>query len=489
MNLVGGAVTGGLAFVLTIIVTRRLGAAQSAGFFEAVAIFTILGVVGQAGSGPAIVRAIAASLADDRTSDVRRYLRSATVGVGGISAAFAACLYFASGNISHALDPGGTGELYSSLRGFAVFLPAACLSGVLLAATRGFGTMSPSVVLDGVAKPVLRVVALLAAFEVATGPTIAVGAWTLPIVVVLGGSILAVRSLVGALGRTSAGESVDSSRNIWRPFWRFSAFQVMADFFQVAVQWLDILILASLATARETGVYAAVGRLVSVGLLALVAAAQVLSPRIAALLSKGDKESAQAIYQSTTLWLCVVSFPFYLLTATFPDLFVGIFGNGFGSGSVALTILSFGMLMDVCTGPVLVVLLMGGRSGLGMVDAGIAGVANVALNFLLIPRFGIDGAAVAWAASIALINGLAVLQVRRMWGISPFGPDYTRTLVSAAALYGGVSLLAREMLGQEYIALSVACLIATPLYARALHKTEVGVTARRLVRASLACRR
>ena len=188
-------------------------------------------------------------------------------------------------------------------------------------------------------------------------------------------------SLLGSLGPEPEGYDAGVKHvRVWPSFWRFSAFQLASDFFQVGVQWLDILILASLATAAETGIYAAVGRLVIAGLLALVAAAQVLAPRIASLLAR-DQQQAEAIYQSTTLWLCAVSFPFYLMTATLPKLFVDVFGSGFESDPSRSRSYRSGCCWTFLWCLVMVILLMGGRSGLGMVDAGLAGIANVVLNF------------------------------------------------------------------------------------------------------------
>src|SRR5437660_1441297 len=70
-NLVGGAATAAGALAVTLLVTRGLGPRQSSSFFEAVALFSILTVIGQAGSAPGIVWSVAGALADGRAVEVR----------------------------------------------------------------------------------------------------------------------------------------------------------------------------------------------------------------------------------------------------------------------------------------------------------------------------------------------------------------------------------------------------------------------------------
>ena len=57
-------------------------------------------------------------------------------------------------------------------------------------------------------------------------------------------------------------------------------------------------------------------------------------------------------------------------------------------------------------------------AGLAMRGVGISAGANVILNALLVPRFGMDGAAVATATSVALVNVILFFWVRRQVGIS-----------------------------------------------------------------------
>ena len=54
-------------------------------------------------------------------------------------------------------------------------------------------------------------------------------------------------------------------------------------------------------------------------------------------------------------------------------------------------------------------------------NTGIALVINLGLNFVLIPIYGIMGAAISWAVAILVRNLLPLTMINRMLGMSPFG--------------------------------------------------------------------
>ena len=78
-----------------------------------------------------------------------------------------------------------------------------------------------------------------------------------------------------------------------------------------------------------------------------------------------------------------------------------MFGSDFVGAKTALTILAVGRLLDVSLGSSALILAMSGHQRIVAVTFAIVGLINVILNGLLIPRYGIEGAAVA--SSISLV--------------------------------------------------------------------------------------
>jgi O-antigen/teichoic acid export membrane protein len=166
-----------------------------------------------------------------------------------------------------------------------------------------------------------------------------------------------------------------------------------------------------------------------------------------------------------TWWLVAASWPAYLTLATFAPLVLRAFGADFTSGQNALVILSLAMMVNLGTGNVQVVLLMGGRSAWQLFNVGVALVLNVGLNLVLIPRLGIAGAALAWAVSIVFDNLATIVEVRLLLGIRSFGTGYPVVAVGAAVCFGLLGVLLRAAMGPTVPALLILLTAGTAGYA------------------------
>jgi O-antigen/teichoic acid export membrane protein len=103
------------------------------------------------------------------------------------------------------------------------------------------------------------------------------------------------------------------------------------------------------------------------------------------------------------------------------EALLSVFGERYRTADAALAILGGAMLVATLTGPVDMVLLMAGKSSWNLVNTIVAVVVNVVLNLVLIPPYGVTGAAAAWGASILVNNLLPLAQVWRSVGLHPFG--------------------------------------------------------------------
>jgi O-antigen/teichoic acid export membrane protein len=74
---------------------------------------------------------------------------------------------------------------------------------------------------------------------------------------------------------------------------------------------------------------------------------------------------------------------------------LALFGPSFVEGYSVLFILSVGLLLRASIGPAETLLIMASQQGITAAIYTVTFALNVALNLLLIPHFGIDGAATA----------------------------------------------------------------------------------------------
>lgn len=252
-------------------------------------------------------------------------------------------------------------------------------------------------------------------------------------------------------------------------FWGFAAPRGLAGAFQIVVIWLDVLLVGAMLSRYSAGIYAAVSKLAIVGTYALQGQRLAIGPQLSRLLARRQYRRAEKLFQGGTRMLMLASWPFYLLLMVFPSVVLGIFGPKYMAGGAALAILAGAMLINLGTGNVTVVLLMGGKSSWNALNAFAAVAANIGLNFLLVPRLGIAGAAIAWAASIAIDNIAAVIEVKWSLGLGTFGSGYGLVAIITVICFGLTGVAARVLLGESLLSLVLAGTAGTVVYAAALY--------------------
>lgn len=88
-----------------------------------------------------------------------------------------------------------------------------------------------------------------------------------------------------------------------------------------------------------------------------------------------------------------------------------VFGPEYAAGALALAILCVGQLLNAGFGSVGNILNMTGHERDTVLGVAIGAISNVALNLLLIPPLGIDGAAIAIAMSLLIWNSWLAIVV------------------------------------------------------------------------------
>ena len=259
------------------------------------------------------------------------------------------------------------------------------------------------------------------------------------------------------------------TRGLAAEFWGFTGPRALQAVFQVTVLYLDVLIVGALASTYQAGIYSAVSKLAILGTFALEGNRLAIGPQLSAMLGRREHGRAAELYQTATRSLVLVTFPLYLVLAIFPAVILGIFGSRYTTGAAALSVLSLAMLINLGTGNITVVLLMGGKSSWSAINAAAAMIANIGLNLLLVPHIGILGAAIAWSASIVIDNVTAMIEVRWVMGMAPFGPGYWLATGTTLICFGTTGIAARLILGETLPALVVALSAGMVSYALMLY--------------------
>jgi O-antigen/teichoic acid export membrane protein len=123
------------------------------------------------------------------------------------------------------------------------------------------------------------------------------------------------------------------------------------------------------------------------------------------------------------------------------------------------------MLLSSACGLVDVVLITVGKTTWNLLDTLLAFVVNVGVDLLLIPRFGITGAAIGWALAIVVRNVAALVQVSSRFGFRPLSRLSVDVAASAAVAFAAVPGAALIAFGDDSRAIAVAVAAGAAGYA------------------------
>ncbi|GAB5488635.1 MAG: hypothetical protein Pars2KO_22050 [Parasphingorhabdus sp.] len=210
-------------------------------------------------------------------------------------------------------------------------------------------------------------------------------------------------------------------------FWSVSAFMFTG---VAAVQLInvkfDTIALGFLLGDKEVGLYAVAVQLSQAAAMMLMITAVVATPSISRASAAGDDELTEQICrQSAQLSLAAA------LSALVVTFFVGewfivfVFGEEYAQIWLALMILLSGQTFAALFGPVANLLNMRNQERWTLALTAIASIINVALNLMLIPRYGLAGAAFATAFAIFTWNILMWARAWSLWQINSSAIPYS----------------------------------------------------------------
>ena len=198
--------------------------------------------------------------------------------------------------------------------------------------------------------------------------------------------------------------------------YNFSYHQIFARSYPMALsaiayfimQSVDIIILTAYEGFESIAYYSVAVKLATVTALALMSVNIVVAPKIAEIYSTNDFEKLNKLINDSARIIFVIRIPVFIILFVFSDFMLGLFGENYVLAREALLLLLGGQFFSSLCGPGAVYLNMTGKQkklntililGLGI---------NVILNLVLIPAYGIEGAAVATLISMIFWNSLIV---------------------------------------------------------------------------------
>lgn len=453
LALLGAVITTVANFVIAILVSSADNATAGV-FFAATAVATILGNSASLGTMTGLVYFLPQALEGARPNP-RSLIFKALTPVVGLSVALALLLFLVAEPFSEVISEGSADDLAAMLQVLAVAVPGWAITQALLGATRGLGTMGPTVGIGQILRPGGQIAAMAAIFWLGDPSATAIAvAWASPVLIGLAVAIVSVTRLGGW---QQHGPPLVTGRE----FWSYTRFRALSTTMQIALERIDVIVISALLGSGPAGVYGALSRYISAGNFLIFSVAQAMSVHLRRATAAKNMDRAKELLQRTTGWVVALAWPYFLVLAFKAEPLAELINPRFGEDASILPVLALGMMVSAFAGPIDLMLLMLGRSKASLVGVTLAMVTDVVLLFALAPPFGLMGAAIAWAAGVAVQNATATVLV---WRDTGFGQTAGPSLVAAAGALiavGPVALLTPN----SFVGLLVTGAIAGPLLA------------------------
>ena len=379
--------TAGLTYLTYVVLSRTQTSDEYGHFAFGLALATVLAILAGAGQPMAVLRLWA-----ERGSKGDEPGGRAVVAAGSgttilASLVVAALLCLATLAYLPFLAPGVTANHYF---GAAFLILPLALAEYNSSALRAQGSLwtalLPRDIFWRVALPGM-VLALFGAGIVLSGPDALVLAAGLLMAVLILQMVMAVRRGYTIL---PAGKSV---RAHWRDWGGLSRWLLLGALIETAALNADVILVGLMLDLESSGLYFNAFRTAGLMTLFTFAIELVIAPMVAEHFHAGNMRKAQAITALCSWAGFVFSLCIFAGFGLFGTEILGLFGAAYADGWLILMLLSFGLLFDAVTGPSKIVMMMTGHERAYVAIFGTIMGIGFLLQILVIPAWGLVGAA------------------------------------------------------------------------------------------------
>ena len=182
--------------------------------------------------------------------------------------------------------------------------------------------------------------------------------------------------------------------------------------------WADTIMIGIFKTEVDVGFYNVALKLAMLASIILGSVNSILAPKISETFDNNKIDEFKVLIKQSTRIIFFISLPILIVLFLFPASLLSLFGQEFVIAKTTLLILLIGQAVNAMSGSVGLILQMTGKEKVYQNILLIALVFNIMLNLFLIPKFGIEGAAIASAFSFLFWNLSSVLYIYKRYKVS-----------------------------------------------------------------------
>ncbi|MBU1219601.1 polysaccharide biosynthesis C-terminal domain-containing protein [Myxococcota bacterium] len=439
--------------VLFLVLTRMYGKVSIGIFFIAYNLVEILGGLAISGFIDATVMFASRHIHDENNSDVfNSYMRKIILSTLLLSTVLALLLVFGA-PVLNKFYYKDYPELVPMLQIMAFILPLEAVSRLAVAIPKAHLKMGVEVITIGGVFPIATLV-LAVLFRLCDLGTVGTGLSFL-----LGWVITGVVSIF-MLNRLVDIRKFMSFKFVYKPtpdLFTFAIAQNLNMALNRLISSMDVLMLAGFGVKPGMIAFYSIGAQIvrNVRQVKLIFSG-IYSPVIARHYHEGRISELNNIFEKITGWAISLGIPALFVVAFYRQDLVMLFDSSFNQNPDFMIILLINPFLSIATGLTGNAIIMAGFSRWNLFNSITVGVLNFIFNLILIPHWGLMGAAVATAISGTIVSIMQIIEARKLIGMVlslkilsfwiilglliflwPFFPLFTRSTLVARLITGG----------------------------------------------------
>jgi O-antigen/teichoic acid export membrane protein len=337
-------------------------------------------------------------------------------------------------------------EMVIVLKLFSIAAPFFALLQVTAELSRGFKTTKYAVIIENLLFPLFQIVIFIVLHALGYNFLSAVYSFLLAVIVCSLSMLLIVRNQIQNFMAPTQVRQLSTkhfifSRN-WKPILAYSLPLTPFGLLFLGGSSMDIFMLNILTNSTRVGEYAAAARLVTFFSFIVGSLNFIFGPLIAGKLGVDKIEDVRILNRAATRWMLFITLPISIFLMLAREPMMLIFGEQFlQHGPPVLLILGFGSFFIALSGTGGLLFILSSHQYIELVMLSSFMLLTILLNLLLIPQYGIIGAALATVVSNMVIILIRILVIYRYFKIHPFSSHLVIPIVTFSILTIGGLLI------------------------------------------------
>ena len=441
-----------MLYLYRVIIARHYGPETYGLFSLSVIILSLFAAFATLGLNEGILRYIPIFRSKKDLGKISYLIKFSLRTVFFLSLVFSLVLFFSSNFISEFFFHNISLSIFLKISSFTI--PLLVLSSVYLASIRGFEKIGWYSFIVNILPNVTKFLAIVIFVYLGIKREYVMISYFLGILLMLLVSYYIYKTKISkSLGISQV--KLESRYKLKKHLFIYSMPIMFSSILGLVYYWIDSFAIGFLKGVTDVGIYNVV---VPIALLLTIIPdlfIQLFYPLITKEYHRKNYKLVKEISKQVGKWIFILTLPLFLIIFIFPEAIINIlFGYQYIIAGTALRILVVGSLAALLSGLLFTLLFTVGKSKLAFINLLVTSILNLILNLILVPIYGINGAAISTASVWIILTSILLFQVRKFLGFIPMRRKFIR-IVIVTILPLAIMMVARSLVEINFITLSL----------------------------------